>query len=151
MVEVRNNYFFRYQIFLIFRYKGQDYWYNKVIPVKRDVSTHFYTLIVQPDNTYEVLIDNEKVRSANLVDDFDFHTNPEYSPDSSLYMREEFCALGFEIFQDNYGTIFDNILITDDVEYAKNAASNVKTTQSGKFFFITVNVKRRKEGKRKTV
>lgn len=71
------------------------------------------------------------MRSANLEDDFDFHKNPEYSPDSSLYMREEFCALGFEIFQDNYGTILDNILITDDVEYAKNAASNVNTTQEG--------------------
>ena len=34
--------------------------------------THFYTLIVNPDNTYEVLIDNEKVESGNLEDDWDF-------------------------------------------------------------------------------
>jgi len=36
------------------------------------VYTHFYTLIVRPDNTYEVLIDNEKVESGNLEDDWDF-------------------------------------------------------------------------------
>jgi calreticulin len=29
-------------------------------------------LIVQPDNTYEVLIDNEKVESGSLEEDWDF-------------------------------------------------------------------------------
>lgn len=45
---------------------------NKEIRCKDDVFTHFYTLIVKPDNTYEVLIDNEKVESGNLEDDWDF-------------------------------------------------------------------------------
>lgn len=31
-----------------------------------------YTLIVNPDNTYEVKIDNVKVESGNLEDDWDF-------------------------------------------------------------------------------
>lgn len=31
-----------------------------------------YTLIVNPDNTYEVKIDNKKVESGNLEDDWDF-------------------------------------------------------------------------------
>lgn len=31
-----------------------------------------YTLIVKPDNTYEVLIDNEKVESGELEADWDF-------------------------------------------------------------------------------
>lgn len=34
--------------------------------------THLYTLIVKPDNTYEVRIDNEKVESGELEKDWDF-------------------------------------------------------------------------------
>ena len=34
--------------------------------------THLYTLIVNPDNTYEVRIDGEKVESGKLEDDWDF-------------------------------------------------------------------------------
>ena len=37
-----------------------------------DVFTHLYTLIVRPDNTYEVKIDNEKVESGELEADWDF-------------------------------------------------------------------------------
>ncbi len=33
--------------------------------------SHLYTLIVQPDGTYEVLIDNEKAESGSLEDDWD--------------------------------------------------------------------------------
>ena len=39
---------------------------------KDDVFTHLYTLIVRPDNTYEVKIDNEKVESGDLEADWDF-------------------------------------------------------------------------------
>lgn len=34
--------------------------------------THLYTLIVKPDNTYEVKIDNAKVESGSLEADWDF-------------------------------------------------------------------------------
>lgn len=37
-----------------------------------DEMTHLYTLIVKPDNTYEVRIDNEKVESGELEQDWDF-------------------------------------------------------------------------------
>ncbi|OCT59353.1 hypothetical protein XELAEV_18000774mg [Xenopus laevis] len=37
-----------------------------------DSFTHLYTLIVRPDNTYEVKIDNSKVESGSLEDDWDF-------------------------------------------------------------------------------
>lgn len=37
-----------------------------------DVFTHLYTLIVRPDNTYEVKIDNVKAESGTLEDDWDF-------------------------------------------------------------------------------
>ena len=37
-----------------------------------DEFTHLYTLIVRPDNTYEVKIDNSQVESGSLEDDWDF-------------------------------------------------------------------------------
>lgn len=37
-----------------------------------DEFTHLYTLIVRPDNTYEVKIDNNRVESGSLEDDWDF-------------------------------------------------------------------------------
>lgn len=57
--------------------------------------------------------------------------NPEYTPDENLYLRKELCVLGFDLWQVKSGTIFDNILITDDVEHAKKIASGVKATQDG--------------------
>jgi len=60
------------KVHVIFSYKGKNHLINKEIRCKDDVYTHFYTLIVQPDNTYEVLIDNEKVESGSLEDDWDF-------------------------------------------------------------------------------
>ncbi|KAJ3989052.1 Calreticulin family-domain-containing protein [Lentinula detonsa] len=35
-----------------------------------------YTLIVNPDNTYEILINNESLKSGNLLEDFDPAVNP---------------------------------------------------------------------------
>lgn len=37
-----------------------------------DELTHLYTLILRPDQTYEVKIDNEKVESGTLEEDWDF-------------------------------------------------------------------------------
>jgi len=60
------------KVHVIFSYNGKNHLISKDIRCKDDVYTHFYTLIVRPDNTYEVLIDNEKVESGNLEDDWDF-------------------------------------------------------------------------------
>lgn len=57
--------------------------------------------------------------------------NPEYSPDSSLYLREEICTVGLDLWQVKSGTIFDNFLLTDDVEFAKEEAAKAKATQEG--------------------
>lgn len=171
-----------------------------------------YTLIVQPDGSYEVLIDNESAQKGTLEEDWDFlppkmikdpeakkpedwddrakiddpedskpedwdqpehiadpdatkpedwddemdgeweppmvdnpdykgewkprqidnpnykgkwiHPeieNPEYNADEakSLGKFDEVCKIGFDLWQVKSGTIFDNILITDDVEEAK--------------------------------
>jgi len=37
-----------------------------------DTLTHLYTLIVKPDNTFEVKIDNKKEESGTLEADWDF-------------------------------------------------------------------------------
>ena len=37
-----------------------------------DTLTHLYTLIVKPDNTYVVKIDNKKEESGTLEADWDF-------------------------------------------------------------------------------
>jgi len=60
------------KVHVIFNYKGQNHLIKKDIRCKDDVYSHLYTLIVNPDNTYEVLIDNEKAESGELEADWDF-------------------------------------------------------------------------------
>merc|ERR1711992_311889 len=179
-----------------FNYKEKNHLVKKEIRCKDDVYTHLYTLIVKPDNTYEVLIDNEKAESGSLEEDWDMlpakkikdpeakkpedwvdnakmddpedskpedwdkpehiadpdatkpddwddemdgewkpkqidnpdykgawvHPeidNPDYEEDKSLYSFDTFCGIGFDLWQVKSGTIFDNVLITDDIEAAK--------------------------------
>ncbi|XP_046581212.1 LOW QUALITY PROTEIN: calreticulin-like [Haliotis rubra] len=45
--------------------------------------------------------------------------NPDYSPDESLYRYTDIGAIGFDLWQVKSGTIFDNVLITDDVDFAE--------------------------------
>ena len=40
--------------------------------METDKLTHLYTLHVKPDNTFEIFIDQESVRSGNLEDSWDF-------------------------------------------------------------------------------
>ncbi|XP_078540879.1 calreticulin [Lissotriton helveticus] len=60
------------KVHVIFNYKGKNVQINKDIRCKDDQYTHLYTLIVRPDNTYEVKIDNSKVESGSLEEDWDF-------------------------------------------------------------------------------
>lgn len=60
------------KVHVIFSYKGKNLLINKDIRCKDDVFSHLYTLVVNPDNTYEVLIDNEKVESGTLEADWEF-------------------------------------------------------------------------------
>jgi len=45
--------------------------------------------------------------------------NPEYAADDKLYLRNEMSVIGLDLWQVKSGTIFDNFLVTDDVEEAK--------------------------------
>ncbi|KAJ8367151.1 hypothetical protein AAFF_G00330490 [Aldrovandia affinis] len=59
------------KVHVIFNYKGKNHLINKDIRCKDDEYTHLYTLIVNPDNSYEVKIDNKKVESGTLEEDWD--------------------------------------------------------------------------------
>merc|ERR1712227_788081 len=169
---------------VIFNYKGKNLDKKKEVRAESDTLSHLYTLIVKPDNTYEVQIDMNKVDSGSLADGWDFLEpkqirdpeekkpadwvdeaeiddpedkkpegyddipakiadpkakkpddwddesdgaweapqidNPKYVADDTLYKYDAFSTVGIDIWQVKSGTIFDNILITDDVDYAKS-------------------------------
>jgi len=200
------------KVHVIFNHKDKNHLIKKDIRCKDDVFTHLYTLIVNPDGTYEVLIDNESAQKGSLTDDWDFlppkkikdpevskpddwvdtakiddpedvkpedwekpehiadpdaskpedwddemdgeweppmidnpdykgewkprqidnpdykgpwvHPeidNPEYNEDEAKTIAkfDEVCKLGFDLWQVKSGTIFDNIIITDDPAAAK--------------------------------
>merc|ERR1711990_322137 len=44
--------------------------------------------------------------------------NPEYEDDDSVYKYADFGFIGFDLWQVKGGTIFDNVIITDDVAEA---------------------------------
>lgn len=60
------------KVHVIFTYKGKNHLINKDIRCETDQLTHVYTLIVHPDNTYEVRIDGTKKESGSLFEDWDF-------------------------------------------------------------------------------
>jgi len=196
---------------VIFNYKGKNLDKKKEVRCESDTLSHLYTLIVKPDSTYEVQIDQVKVDDGSLVDGWDFLKpkqirdpnekkpadwvdeaemddpedkkpdgyddipakiadpkakkpddwdeesdgaweapqidnpdykgpwkakriknpaykgvweaklidNPEFVDDKSIGKYAKFSTVGIDVWQVKSGTIFDNILITDDVEYAK--------------------------------
>merc|ERR1712072_608065 len=57
---------------VIFNYKGKNLDKKKEVRCESDTLSHLYTLIVKPDNTYEVQIDTNKVDSGSLSDGWDF-------------------------------------------------------------------------------
>jgi len=195
---------------VIFNYKGKNLDKKKEVRCESDTLSHLYTLIVKPDNTYEVQIDMNKVDSGSLEEGWDFleskeirdpdekkpddwvdeaeiddpedkkpegHddipakiadpkatkpddwddesdgtweapqidnpdfkgewkakrianpaykgvweakliANPKYEADDKLYSYAKFSTVGIDVWQVKSGTIFDNLLITDDVEAA---------------------------------
>jgi len=57
---------------VIFNYEDKNHLIKKNVPCETDQLNHVYTLIVHPDNTYQVNIDGEKKESGSLYDDWDF-------------------------------------------------------------------------------
>lgn len=200
---------------LPFSYKGEEKHSSRNVPCETDQLTHLYTFVIHPNNTYQVMIDQEEKASGNLEDDWDFLPprtiadpnaskpedwddreyiddpedekpegyddipakirdpnakkpddwddeedgewepplidnpeykgpwkprqiknpnyqgiweppqipNPEYTPDPELYRFDGLKFVGFELWQVKAGSIFDNILVTDDLDYAMRFAN----------------------------
>merc|ERR1712017_33193 len=53
--------------------------------------------------------------------------NPEYEDDDSVYKYADFGFIGFDLWQVKSGTIFDNVIITDDVAEADAFVKKWKT------------------------
>merc|ERR1711963_1103980 len=178
------------KVHVIFNYKEKNHLVSKEIRCKDDVFTHLYTLIVNPDGSYEVLIDNESAQKGTLEEDWDslppknikdpeakkpedwvdnakmddpedskpedwdkpehiadpdatkpedwddemggawVHPeidNPDYNPADAegIAKYEENCKIGFDLWQVKSGTIFDNLIITDDPAAAKKAGEDL--------------------------
>merc|ERR1712110_1358764 len=52
--------------------------------------------------------------------------NPEYEDDNAVYKYADFGFLGFDLWQVKGGTIFDNVILTDDVAEADTFAKTWK-------------------------
>merc|ERR1712010_283915 len=206
---------------VIFNYNDKNLDKKSEVKAEKDTLSHLYTLIVKPDNTYEVQIDMEKVADGSLEegwpflepkeirdpdekkpedwvdeemmddpedkkpdgydeipakladpkatkpDDWDDESdgtweapqidnpdykgewkakrianpaykgvwapkkiaNPEYVDDNTIGQYDSFAFVGIDVWQVKSGTIFDNLLITDDVDTAKAAADKIKVEQ----------------------
>jgi len=60
------------RVHFIVTYKGKNHLIKSEIRAESDEFTHLYTLILNPDQTFQVLIDNKEVRKGNLLEAFDF-------------------------------------------------------------------------------
>jgi calreticulin len=58
------------KVHVILNYKGDNHLISRDIECKTDDITHVYTLVLKPDNSYEVLIDTETVQTGSLHDDW---------------------------------------------------------------------------------
>jgi len=60
------------KVHLIFNYNGKNHLINKNVACESDEVSHIYTLVVHPDNTYEIKIDNKEKASGKFDEDWDF-------------------------------------------------------------------------------
>jgi len=52
--------------------KDENLLIKREVGTETDDLTHLYTLVLNPDNTFQVLIDNKSVRKGSLEEEFDF-------------------------------------------------------------------------------
>jgi len=69
------------KVHFIFRYtdpkgKVEEKHFKTPPSIKADKLSHLYTLVVRPDNSFEILIDQESVSKGNLLEDFSPAVNP---------------------------------------------------------------------------
>merc|ERR1712224_258708 len=187
---------------LIFNYDGKNVLKKSDLAYKQEDegTSHLYRMLLKPDNTVRVEIDEEKIYEGSLREDWEMLkpkeipdpddkkpddwvddsmiddpeakkpddwddeedgeweapmkdnpeykgewnakrisnpaykgfweqkkiANPEYKDDDNLYKYSDFGFLGFDLWQVKGGTIFDNIIITDDKAEADTFAKKWK-------------------------
>ena len=138
---------------VIFNYlpKNENLLIKDQVKVESNNLSHLYTLVVKPDNTFEVLIDLVTVKSGTLVDNWDFlasHHVPDVAvsesnsatdecsaattEEAALHVRCTDCThIGLEFWQSRAGTIFDDIIVTDSLEEAKAYAAETFLKKQG--------------------
>jgi len=68
---------------VILNRRGSNHLIKEDIPTETDTVTHVYTLILKPDNTFQVLTDNKESRAGNIEDHFDILESKEI-PDPAI-------------------------------------------------------------------
>merc|ERR1711937_456551 len=190
---------------LIFNYKGKNVLKKSDLSYKQDGdgTSHLYTLVLKPDNTVRVEVDQEKLYEGSIKEDWEVLkpktindpedkkpsdwvdtsmmddpedkkpddwtdekrivdeeakkpddwddeedgeweapmkdnpdykgdwkakkiANPEYEDDDKVYSYSDFGFLGFDLWQVKGGTIFDNVIVCDDVSEADAFAKKWK-------------------------
>jgi calreticulin len=76
------------RVHTIFTYKGVNHLIKREIRPETDQLTHVYTLIVKPDNTYSVKIDDKEVQKGTLHEDWDM-LKPKTIKDPSAKKPED--------------------------------------------------------------
>jgi hypothetical protein len=77
--------------------------------------------------------------------------NPNFEDDKEVYLLPPLKFVGFELWQVKSGTIFDNILVTDDAEYAAKFAEETWGASKDKEKEMLDAVRAEEEKKRKEV
>ncbi len=72
---------------VIFNYKGENHLRKEDVRCESDELTHLYTLVVRPDQTYEVLIDRKSAASGSLTEGWNF-LPPKEIPDPNVSKPE---------------------------------------------------------------
>merc|ERR1711979_76788 len=170
---------------LIFNYKGKNVLKKSDLSYKQENegTSHVYRMILKPDNTVRVEIDDEKIYEGSIKEDWEVLkakeisdpadkkpddwvetedgeweapmkdnpaykgdwsvkrienpaykgiweakkiANPEYVDDDKVYSYADFGFLGFDLWQVKGGTIFDNVIVCDDVAEADEFAKKWK-------------------------
>lgn len=59
------------KVHAIFTRDGKNHLIKKEVPCETDQLSHVYTLIVKPDATYSILIDNVEKQTGSIYEDWD--------------------------------------------------------------------------------
>jgi len=59
------------KIHLILNYKGKNHLLKKHVAVDKDSHTHVYTAVIEPDNTYKILVDGLEKEKGSIIEDWE--------------------------------------------------------------------------------